>query len=181
MRKTLVTFGAAFAMLLGMFVTATPANAAEYYCNERLDQTTHTFQDKYDTFVKATVMYKYCVPYDTDKLAYAEPYRVIGTYNRDGASMTCDPALRYLDGVRFNWYFWRPFTGANFNPGARTAECDPSTMNTVTQSWDLADVPRLYFGPGYGDDRQPRWKVNVTLLRNFNTDLDWSHAQDFNP
>lgn len=164
-------------MLLGMLVNAAPASAA-YVCTDRQDIGGAFFNG--GEYMKIVVKYKYCVDPDPDKLAYVKPYKVIGSYEI-AHSISCDPVMRKYDGARFNMYFWRPYTGTAFNPGAVDIPCDTSGMNSRTQSYDLANVPRLYFGPGYGDDRQPRWKANLTLRLNVANDEDRTVAKDFQP
>ena len=173
--------GVMVAFLLGLsgLTIGSPASAGiNYDCVNKMDRTEHTFSDENkDVFVQGSVLYKYCTY--PGRRPYVKPFRAVNTYNAEGGYMNCAPASRYLDGVTFNWYFWRADTGQNFNPGGVTVTCDESTMNTVSQSWKLSDVPRLYYGANWYE--HPRWKVNVELERNFTTNKNWAYGQGFAP
>lgn len=170
----------ALGMMFGSLALATtfasPASAVNFDCVNKVDRKGHTFAGDIDVFVNNSVLYKYCTYPGKDP--YVKPYRVINTYDVEGSRIECNQFLRRLDGVTYNWYFWRPDTGANFNPGGVSATCDESSMNTVSQSWNLADVPRFYFARVLYD---PAWKVNVELEVNAGTNKHWAHAQPFNP
>lgn len=169
------------AVLLPVLV-ASPAQAA-YYCADKMDNERIDFNnDPAPAVVQVTVYYRWCYSNSDSELPYVKPHKVIGQYNVDGTQMNCGSG-RKIDGFRFNFYFWRPYNGVNFNPGAFQVDCDESTLNSKMQTYDLSNVPRLYFGPGYGSDRQPRWKANVTKLVNWywGTDQDKAWSQDFSP
>ena len=175
MKKILV----ALMMVAGMFAVGTAPAEATYVCSTKLDRNSVTFPD--DELVHFSVFYRYCIDPDPDKMSYVKPKRVIVTYNMPGTHMRCGEFVRKYDGVKYNWYFWRPFNGVNFNPKGKHIPCDESTINSSTQKYKLSNVPRLYFGPGYGNNMQPRWKINITLQMNAKFDQFKSYAQDFKP
>lgn len=154
-----------------------------YDCTNRIDRwDSDAYSGVKHAWAQATVGYRHCVAwgYDqNDHPAYVEVRYVVGAYNVEGGSMSCGQWYSYLDGFTFNFYFWRPYTGANFNPGAFKVPCDESTTNGRTVWYNSGY--NLYFGPGSGSDRQPRWKVNATINRNGDFDSTKTHAQDFNP
>lgn len=160
------------------------AAAASWTCQNKTDRWDHTFNPASgrSVYIQFTNAYRRCIA--PDLTSFVEPNYAIGAYNVLGVShMTCNAFDRYFDGMHFNAYYWRPYNGVSFNPGAFFLPCDESTQNAEVQNYDYDDVPRLYYGPGNGDDRQPRWKVNVTYARNFGHgfDMDASHWQKFQP
>jgi hypothetical protein len=175
----------------GLAVPATvqPADAASAYtCHTRNDRWGKTFRPSNgpDIYVQYTLMYNYCVAWGSDQSnlpAYVKPRHEIVSYNVEGSRMTCNGFDRFYDGAKSNSYMWRPYTGANFNPGELTVGCDESTINSNDRWFNPSTTPRLYYGPGHGDDRQPRWKVNITAARNFGHGFDMhaSHWQKFDP
>jgi hypothetical protein len=133
-----------------------------YYCDTDHLRMDNTFENGIgrNVYWQVTHYFRACRPYDPSEFyGYVTPLWTVGSYNAEGSHMTCNPLLRFINGIRFNMYFWRPYTGANFNPGSFYVPCDESTINGETQNYDT--TIKLFFGPGTGDDRQPRMKVNV--------------------
>lgn len=134
--------------------------AATHYCDTDSQVLSGAFTYRYDLYWAARHYFRACRPYDPqDHYGYITPRWTVYSYNREGSHMTCNRWLRFLNSVDFNLYTWRPYSGANYNPGEVKVPCDESTINSDTQTHNT--TIKLYFGPGNGSDRQPRWKVNV--------------------
>jgi hypothetical protein len=160
----------------GAALTRAPAGCADYW-----DRPSHTFTDRKDVYVRVHIAYRRCLPsYDNTTYAFLKVNYVVAAYNVDGASMSCDPVFRYLNGVEFNMRFYQPYRGTSFNPGAFTVVCDETTINSEMQNYSWEQQPRLYYGPGSGSDRQPMWNVYVKVNRRADNDLTWQKSQDFN-
>lgn len=153
------------------------SRAASWNCRERMDRNDVTFKN--GMYVLFTLVYDHC--YRATSYAKVRAKRAIVSYNMMGDRMTCNRWLRKIDGVSANWYFWRPYTGESFNPGGMSVICDESTRNSEIQFFNLEDSKWLEFGPGNGDDRQPRWRVGITQKRNGNEDLYKAYGQKFRP
>lgn len=141
----------------------------------------HEFRFKGGEIIQCTVWYRYGFYSNPEKYGWVQPYLTLVSYNLPGGTIDCNEFSRKYDGVRFNWYFWQPYRGINFNPPGENIGCDTSSMNSGSQWYSARTTPRLKYGPGNGNDRQPRWKCNVTLRFNVRNDKDKSYAQDFNP
>lgn len=180
MRKFIAIVSALIMGAVLAVVGVAPATAGAYMCDNRMDRhSTDAWPD--NEFTQVSVSYRYCFTTNVMDPPFVKPYQVVVSYNMPGSSMNCDAFNRKYDGVRFNMYFWRPYDGTNFNPGAKVVTCDESTINSASQQYDLSNVPRLWFGPAWGDDRQPRWKINWTMMYNFRDDVHKAHWQRFSP
>lgn len=168
----------ALLMLLAFLVAfsvAAPAANATWTKTRRIDRGSVTFPG--GEYVQFSVIYNHY--YQAGSYARVKPKRVIVAYNMPGTHMTCDPILRKYDGINANFLFWRPYTGANYNPPKFHIPCDESTQNSEVQVFENA--PKLRFGPGHGSDRQPKWSALITLQRNGDWDQMETYRTDFKP
>lgn len=158
-------------------VARAPAGCADYF-----DKPSHLFDGSRSTFVRANIAYRKCLPsYDNTTYAFIKVNFVVGAYNVEGGSMTCNTLTRYLNGVTFDMRFWQPYRGTEFDPGGWSVACNETTTAGHVQNYTWDEQPRLYYGPGSGSDRQPMWKAYFKVNRRADTDQTWSKSQDFNP
>lgn len=148
---------------------------AIWRCDKRWQRVSGTFEG--GEYVQGTLYYRRCVDVGAERQK-VKPLSFIGSYNMPGGSMSCNAVTRKYDGVRFNLYFWHPYSGTNYNPGPFEVPCDPSTINGRIQEYP-STAPWFWFGPGSGSDRQPRWKVNITLMQNLDQDEEMSRGKRF--
>lgn len=145
---------------MSMLLANTPAaQAADFYSKWGQDSDSRTIgvAQGNDLYLKTTIQYKATVNRDNGN-RWVEPVLTISMYNRSGTRMSCG-AWGIFGYVEVNPYFWDA-NGRNFNPGKFRIPCDESTINSNSQHYDLADVPRLYFVDGAA----PRWKVNINVV-----------------
>lgn len=171
------------AIILLSTLIAPVAHADSYICKMKADSKTFKIEYKDDKItIFSRVRYKYCVNTNVKKMPFAKPKYTFTRYvfpEKD--RLNCNAFTRRYDGVKHNWYFWRPYTGQDFNPVGQHIPCKETASNYKSQEFLNKDVPRLYWGPGHGPNMQPRWKVNITLQLNATGDKYYAHAQDFNP
>ncbi len=162
----------------------TTIDGVSYKCTNYTDRHNWTAlpDSNKSLFLQVTVGYRRCVPFDDDRYNFIEPNYAIFSMNIEGSGYpgVCNPVTRLWDGSEFNMYYYSPLRGTNFNPGSRHLECSDDTVSSEMQDYSYDDTPRLFYGPGTGDDAQPRWKVNMKAERNFAPDIDHVHYQDFN-
>lgn len=162
-------------------VSASPALAAS--CRAEADDSRKFIRNgdgdgTNDPLVVTWVYYNYCTTPDPGGQRWAKVTHVQTTVNVPGGSTNCQDG-KWQDGAYFNWYFWRPYNGTNFNPGQYHVPCDPSTYFSKTKVYtDHPDNVRLYFGP---ELNRPRWKWNVRLTRKWDFDLEDTYGTHFRP
>lgn len=137
---------------------------ATWTCRNKLDRGSVVFPDGEEVYVN--IIYTFC--YQAGSYGKVKVQYSVNSYDFNKARISCDPIFRNYDGVKVNWYFYRPYTGENYNPPELKIPCDESAHNSKTQSY--SNAPWLEFGPGWGPDRQPRWKAVVTLQKNGSRD-----------
>lgn len=172
-------------LLLGLGLVTVPtggsANAVDgYNCVNRTDRKTWYWDSTgwRPMTIQFTIAYRWCTPTPapSSRLAFAEVNYAVVAYNYE-TGLDCS-AARWFNGIRANGYYWRPSTGANFNPGSFYAGCENVGDNSDIQNYDYDVVPRLYQD---ADGDMPRWKANVTIDLRLHPDRDLSHSQAFNP
>ncbi len=191
MTSMLKIFSTIIAVLVATVGTTTPTQAAEYNnytCSARIDRTTLYYDGAWwknvrrDVEVVAAVFYQYCVPADPDRYEYVKPTKTITSYRVDEATTECDYLFtlnrQWFDGIYANYYFFRPYTGQNYNPPKYAVDCDESGKNAEIQTYSSSLVPRLFFGPG---TNKPKWSVNIELRIVERLNEYRSHTQVFKP
>lgn len=154
------------------------ARMKHYYCRIMQDRLAVSFKhhDSRD-YARGHVYYKACTPYDPyEYTSFVVPTTTINSYNMAGTYTDC-AGFFHIEGFVFNWYFWVPQTGRNFNPGEIEVKCSEEGLNSREQHY--SKVPRLHWGMQNGDDAQARMKMTVEREKKHDQNLFASTWQKF--
>lgn len=161
--------------------TGGSANAVDgYNCYNKTDRKTWYWDSTAwrPMTIQFTIAYRWCVPTPSPSTrnAFAEVNYAVIAYDYEG-QLNCN-VDRWFNGIRANAYYWRPSTGANYNPGSFYAGCETVGDNSEIQNYSYDVVPRLYQDD---DGDMPRWRAYVVADLRLHTDREFEHAQAFNP